>query len=207
MGQTGGVDMEGSLTRADEKHMRMAMKLKMDMGGMQMNMDMLSVSDGELMWMDVTSPMAGGRQVMKVPLDKVSELTNVAPGMGFGSSSGSVDPVSQIHEMSRMFDLQVEGVAGGRVTLSAEMNEETRAKLNQAGADAGEMRRFTLVLDEKTGFPLEMRAGGEDPAMVMTFSNLEFLDRDALPADTFTYTPPEGVPVMDLGAMMGAGGR
>lgn len=57
-----------------------------------------------------------------------------------------------------------------------------------------------LIFDEKSGFPLAMQAGAP-PIVEMRFRNLKLVDRADLPEGAFEYTPPDGVPVMDLGSM------
>jgi hypothetical protein len=63
---------------------------------------------------------------------------------------------------------------------------------------------FVFVIDQKTGFPTEVRAAGETPFVTMRFRNLEFVDAASLADGLFDYRPPEGLPVMDLGPLLQA---
>jgi outer membrane lipoprotein-sorting protein len=66
------------------------------------------------------------------------------------------------------------------------------------------MEHLTLVLDSETAFPEEIRLGSDTAsALAMKFFDLEF--PQAVDAGTFAYTPPEGMAVVDLGALIDAG--
>ena len=54
---------------------------------------------------------------------------------------------------------------------------------------------------QRTGFPVQVRADGESPFVAMNFRDFELVDAASLAEGLFDYTPPQGVPVMDLGAM------
>jgi outer membrane lipoprotein-sorting protein len=199
MGQSADLTMTGKVTYGDERHLRMDFNMTMAMAGAAMEMKALSVADGETMWMDVESPMMGGRQVMKVALDRVGDLDKAGGG---GMGGGSMDPMSQIRELTEKYDFQVTDVSGGRVTLTAELNAEQMKEMTQGqgSADAG---KLTLVIDEKTGVPLEFSMGGATPFVTMQLSNAVFHEPGSLPEDFFTYVPPEGAMVVDLEQMMG----
>lgn len=198
-GQMVEMSMHGTTTQADRNHLRVEISVKLNMGGdQQMDLGMLGVADGKTMWMEMQNPLLGGKHVMKMSVEQVGKAG--APGLGLGGG-GSVDPVRQIQELARKFDLELGGVADGRVTLRAPLTKETMAGLGAVAADDKTPQEFVLVLDEKTAFPLEMRMGGDPPFMVMRFTGLEFIDRAKLDPATFSYTPPAGVEVTDLGAI------
>jgi outer membrane lipoprotein-sorting protein len=117
---------------------------------------------------------------------------------------GSMDPMTQIRDLTEKCDFEVADIADGRVTLTAELTAEdlmemTRAQENE---DAGQL---TLVLDEKTAVPVEFSMGGAAPYVTMHLSNPVFHEKGSLPADLFTYTPPEGAVVVDLEQMLPPG--
>jgi outer membrane lipoprotein-sorting protein len=203
MGQTMDMSMTGPMIYSDPKHTRMELEMTISVPGMAqgMNMSMLGVSDGEFMWMEMNNPMMGGKQVMKLALDKVDAMSEQSPGMG---GATTMDPISQIQKLSDDYDIELVGVAGGRVTLRATKIGAAEEAAPE-GADPAMPRVLIVVLDEATGMPVEMQAGEPEPVMVMRFSDFEFLEEDALEPNTFTYTPPEGVQVMDLGGMAGGG--
>ena len=202
MGQAADLTMDGKVTYGDEKHIRMDFNMKMAMAGATMEMKALSVADGETMWMDVESPMMGGRQVMKISLDRVGELQDTGAGGGMGG--GSMDPMTQIRDLTDKYDFEVADISNGRVTLTAELTAEDLKEMTrtEGNADAG---KLTLVLDEKTAVPVEFSMGGATPYVTMHLSNPVFHEKGSLPADIFTYTPPEGAQVVDLEQMMPAG--
>jgi outer membrane lipoprotein-sorting protein len=199
MGQTVDVTMDGKVTYGDEKHMRMDLNMKMGMAGATMDTKMLGVADGEIMWMEVESPMMGGRQIMKVALDRMDDLAKTGGGAAMGG--GSMDPMSQVRDLAERYDFQVADVSGGRVTLTATLSDEDLKDIPQAqGTEDAD--KLALVLDEKTGVPVEVRMGGDTPYVTMHFNNLKSHEPGSLPDDYFTYTPPEGAQVVDLGQMM-----
>jgi outer membrane lipoprotein-sorting protein len=199
MGQTTSMTMNGAMTQQDRKHLRMNLTMEIGMPGAEggLQIKVLSVADGETMWLEMENPMVGGRQVMKLPLDKLTELAATNP---MAASAASMDPVGQIEKLSQMFDFEVGETGGDTVTLQAEMTEESLKELApQLDPEQAAMyEKFVLILDKKSGFPIEVRVGGEQPLLVMNFHDLKF--HDSFEEGTFSYTPPEGVPVMDLGA-------
>lgn len=201
LGQPMAGTMRGTITQADRTHSRM--ELEMEMTGMPgttepMQIRMTNVTDGEVIWTEMNNPALGGTQVTRISLADADKMAQ-SMGGGLGSPS-SMDPVAQLETLSRTMDFEVVETGGGTVTLRGTITAETRAKL--AALAAPGVEAFILVLDERTGFPKEVRAAGEKPFVAMRFENLKFVDANALPAGLFEYVPAEGVPVMDLGAML-----
>lgn len=201
MGQQVSLEMNGSALHGTGKRSRMELKVKMSMHGMTMDLEMLGVSDGKTVWIESTNPMMGGRQVMKIPAEKAGEMTTLGQGMQMGGT----DPIGELARMGEQFDFQVVDVSGGRVTLKAKLDEETLAELKSVAPDAAGIDNLTLVLDEKTAFPVAMRMGGEPPLMTMDFSDPVFLE--SVDDSQFQYTPPEGTNVIDVEAMGGMPGQ
>lgn len=209
MAGAGGGTVRGNLILKDRTHQRVEMSMDMGGGpqGQSMKVGILSVTDGTTTWNEMDMG-AMGKQVIKLALADAEEL---AQGPGLAPGIGSMDPVSQIENLSKMMDLELKGVEGGRVTLEGKITEEGRASI---GNPQVPLEKMTLILDEKTGFPLEMTMGAEEPFITMKLSNLEFIADSELPEGAFDYTPPEGVPVMDGAQLMkmraaqqGGGGR
>lgn len=201
MGQTMDMNMTGKMTYADPRHVRMDLDMKISAPGMPqaIDMSMFSVSDGTYMWMEMENPMMGGIQAMKIDLDKAGQL-NQAGGMG---NPAEMDPVSQIQDLVTKYDIEVVEVSGGKVTLKGVMTEAAKQELQASGGQAEGAEHLVLVLDESNAFPVEMRVGSPQPTVTMRFTEVEFVDKDSLDPALFSYTPPEGVQVMDLGAMVG----
>jgi outer membrane lipoprotein-sorting protein len=203
MGQVITMQMQGSQTQADAKRMHTDMTMTMELPGMgPMEMTMVMVGDGETIWMEVENPMMGGRQVMKLAADKVAAFAEASGGGAPGGQQPGEGPLEQVQRMVEKFDMQLVGIADGAVTLRADIDGETAAGMMPGMGD--KVKELVVVLDETTGFPREMRMGGDEPIIVMNFTNYRPVAEDALDASLFTYTPPEGSPVMDLGAMMEA---
>ena len=202
MGMELSLTLDGELLQADPKHMRSTLTMTLKNQAMPdgMRMTVLTVADGSHAWTEME--MMGGKQVMKVSLDALHELAAGDPRLAQMKSS---DPLSQIRHMSETFDFSVTDRADGRVTLSAKMTEDGLAALGQAApsGSAKALSEMTLVLDEKTGFPASIAVGGDDPMITMYFDGFETVDAASFPAEAFSYTPPAGANVMDLGAMVG----
>ncbi len=200
LGQPLAGTLSGHLTQADRSHSRMQLSLDMpappDMPGAGMALTMLTVTDGTTVWTEMDNPAAGGKQVTRIALADLEQAGQSMAGM----SPASIDPVAQLETLTRTMDFEVLERAGGEVTLRGTITEETRARLGMLAAPG--VGGFIFVLDERTGFPTHVRADGEPPFITMRFRDLEFLDAVKLPADLFEYTPPEGLPVTDLGAML-----
>lgn len=201
MGQDVTASMKGSMTRKDRKHVRMNMSVNLGMQGMQMEMQVLSVADGSTLWTEMENPMLGGKQVMKMGLDQMEALREAAGPMGAGP--GASDPLSEIRSLQDKFDFTVEDAADNLVILRGKPKPEMLEELRKEYSGPEDVSEIRLSLDPATGFPVEMRIGGEQPVMTMRFTDFERLDETAIPADTFSYSPPEGVQVTDLGALAG----
>ena len=159
---------------------------------------MLVVNDGTAVWTEMENPALGGRQVTTVSLADLEELGSMSGGLGV--SPTSMDPVAQLETMTRTMDFEVIEKAAGTVTLRGTVTDETRAEMGMLAAPG--VDGFIIMIDEETGFPTQVRADGEKPFITMHFRNLEFIDTASLAEGLFEYSPAEGVPVVDLGAML-----
>ncbi len=201
LGQPMAGTLKGNLTQADRTHSRVELALDMPSppgmpeGGTSMSI--LVVTDGTTVWTEMDNPALGNRQVTKVSL---TDLKAAGDSKGGGFSPASMDPVAQLENLSKTMDFEVLEKAGGKVTLRGTITDGTRAQLGMLAAPG--VNGFVFVIDEKTGFPTEVRADGEKPFVTIHFNNLEFVDKASLPEVLFTYSPPEGLPVMDLGPML-----
>ena len=179
--------LEGNITYGDPTHSKARIVLELaapeGSGGDAAKMQLLSVQDGTSKWDEVE--MLGAYQVTRAPLEAA------------GATAG-LDPVSQLRQVSQSLDFEVHQVAEGRVELAAALDDTTRRSLGQLGSIPG-VHGFVLALDEKTGHPLEFRAQGDPPAVRMVFEELTFVDRSSLDDKTFSYEPPAGAQVLDLG--------
>ncbi|MEM7585247.1 MAG: hypothetical protein AAF560_17790 [Acidobacteriota bacterium] len=205
MGQQVSGNMNGSITQGDKTHSRMSLELQMSgipgMTSGPVTMKVLNVIDGTTIWSEMENPALGGKQVTKVALEQAAALAQSTGGM----NPASLDPVAQLRTLTETMDFEVVGKEGGVVTLRGTVTEATRSQLSTltSAADAA----FLFRLDERTGFPKEVRAEGDQPFITMVFNNLKFVDEKDLPAGVFEYTPAEGTPVMDLGAFMAPSSR
>ena len=203
---TSGMPMSGTangkLFLKDRKHQRVEMTMTMGAGGtgQSMEIEMLSVTDGQDTWTEMNMGM--GKQVIKFSLEDAEKMT-AAGGMGL--SMNAMDPVAQIEQLTRAMDVEFVSVKGGEVTLSAKMTEKARAAMGNAPLPADGV--MTLVLDEKSGYPIRMTYGGDQPMMKLETTRFDFIAESELPPGAFSYTPPEGVPVVDAKQLMGMMGQ
>lgn len=207
--QTMSMTGNGTMLKLDATHLTGSVEMTMSgipgMGDMSMKMKM--VADGTHYWMDMDNPMSG-RMVGKMTLEQFQQMQESGQA-GMGGGPQPFDPMDQVKELQRLFDLSVDGVSDGRVTLRGLLNQEALGEISQGQQfDAMGVNAMVMVLDEETALPQEMRietAAG--PLMTMRFENVKVMDPAAVDKDKFNFTPPEGVQVMDLGAMMGGGPR
>ncbi len=131
---------------------------------------------------------------------EMEKLTKSEGSASFGGSA-SMDPMSQIGTLAEKFDFSVVEDKAGKVALEAELTAEGLKSFPQAQGvdDLGSVR---IVIDKKTGVPVEMRMGDDDPYVLMNFSNPTFHEEGSLPEDLFVFVVPEGARVFDLGQML-----
>lgn len=191
--------LQGRFAQADATHSRMELELELTvppgMSSEPMRMKVLNVSDGTTVWTEMENPALGGRQVSKVALADVEKL-NAGATAGLAIDPAGMDPVAQLKSLSETMEFAVVERGDGRVTLRGRLTDQTNAMLAQL---AGPNPSFLFVLDERTGFPIELRAEGDPPFVVVRFSDPQ--RPEALPAELFEYTVPAGVAVTDRGAL------
>ena len=198
-----GMSAAGSIMFDGGKRSRMDMNMTVSMPqmGSEMSMEMVQVFDGSLMWIEMDNPMMGGKIVIKATKAQLEQMSQMGEGMGMGGASmSSPFGPEQMEQMKTLFDWKLLEVADGRATLQATPNPEGMKALTgkDEAMDIPEDTSMVLVLDEATGFPVEMRMS---EMISMKMYDVKVLD--ALPPGAFDYTPPEGATVMDLGQMMG----
>lgn len=198
------------------------MTTNMDM--MQQKIAMTTVLDkSNIMWIDMD--MMGMKQVMKMDMTKMvamqEEMMGMVPGGlgGMGGMGGAQgDPRDMLEQMKKSMDFTYAGTEelnGENVyVFDAKLKEELAEQMaaNTANSPAAEMGMDIASMMGGTkmkygvadGFPRSIEMMDKAGAVWMTqaYKNLKFDEPmdDAL----FTYTPAEGVMVMDMTEMMGA---
>jgi len=204
MGQMTDIKIHGHSTQGGERRVRIETTMEMPAPGSdaKLSMSVTAVSDGEVFWIEADNPMTGARQAMKIPLETLEKLADVHP---MARNLSKMDPLAQIEEAARMFDFDVKGQTPQSVTLRAPLTGEAleRARATFEGIDPSSLEQLTLVLNAANGFPQEIRLGSDSAsAMKMRFFDLRFLDAGT--AGSFSYAPPDGMAVVDLGALLDA---
>jgi len=200
-------ELRGEILYADEHHSRTEMEVTLTgvpgaegTGGGPTEMRLTSVHDGTATWTEVdTGPT--GVQVMRLSREDADKLAEKEGAGGIGAANpASMDPKEQLQKMAETLDFEVAGSEEGRIILRGRVPEGKRDELGQMGAVGSD--GFLIVLDAETGAPVEFRTEEEPPMIRMQFHGLERLDPGKVPEGAFSYTPPEGVPVVDLGAVL-----
>lgn len=206
MGTPMTINLNGHIVQSDQRHKRMALDVIMAGHEGSMELSALMVADGSMMWTEVTNPMLGGAQVMKIELDKMDQMAAANPTSGLANQWSGMDPVDQIRQLAEKFDFDVAESDPGSVKLSAKMTPQQLSQLGFPEGAASETASFVILIDEGTGFPKQFQLAGEKPLLTMTFDNFKQLDPATIEPGSFSYSPPQGVQVMDLGAMLDAMG-
>ncbi len=192
----------GHMEMLDGFHFRSVSQVEVssEMNSEPQRISILSVADGTTLWMEVEAPnpFSGQafRQVQRVSLDQLEQL-RALNGLASSSLGGSAqDPVTQMRGLFERYyrDLHVERKDSGVVltgTISPDFAKDT------GSTEPARMTHFRVVLDPDTGFPLSSEIGdGQKVVISLKMSNLHF--PKSFPEGRFSYTPPEGLPVVDL---------
>lgn len=198
-----GITASGDILYAGAEQVRanIDMKMAMELLPEPMKMSMKMVHDGEFIWTEMENPMAGGTQVMKMSAEAAREM-QANSGLGSGINSDQLDPASQAKMLSEMMELEVASIADGIVRLEGALTDEVKAQLGDGAqllSGEEDLGRVVLILDEKTGAMRRMTMGDPvKPFITMNYEDMKLIPKGDLPADAFTYVPPEGVTVRDL---------
>jgi len=202
-GMQAKVKIDGSMNYASAERFYTVFDVAMDMSGMAMAMSMKTVADGENFWLEIDSPMMGGKQVMTGTTDQLEKLAEMGGADLSGLGGMGQDPIQEIRSLADKFDLKVVGIENGRVTLHAAVTPEELAEMGEFAALGEKLDSVTLVVDEAEALPLQLKMGAAQPFITIDFIDYEFFAAaDVLDTD-YAYTPPEGVPVNDIGTMLG----
>jgi hypothetical protein len=161
--------------------------------------------------------MMGQKQVMKMDVAQAAKMQEqMMPGMpaGLGGMGGGQqsDPRKAIETYNKMFALDLKGKEKSGDTevyvLEGQLNEEMAKKFKGAPANvmadfAAMMSGARLKFGVKDGFQRSLELFDKDNKVWMTQSYSNVKLNDPIDDATFTYTPAEGVNVMDMTQMLG----
>lgn len=201
--------MKGTLIALGES---MTMEITMDMMGQEMEMKTIMGAD-KIQWTEMN--MMGQLQVMKMDMSKMMEMSSGLTGLPNPMASGSgpfgfgQDPREMLESYALAFDLVVKGtdtIDGTKVYL---VEGTMKKDLDKALDPTGAMNQMGISMDKaifaigaEDGLPRKMEIFGADgkPFMTMVMKNVQLnIDVDE---DRFRYTPPDGVAVMDMTALL-----
>ncbi len=196
----GTMTITGEMITKQPKRMRM--DVNMPMMGKNITMTMIMGADG-IMWQDMN--MGGQRQVMKMDMNKVGAAMSSKMGLN-GDPTQQMDPAKQWAALQQMFAFkllpaaEIEGqkmhVLEGTMLPGALTNQQMAA----AAQFIGKMR---VYVGQQDGFTHKTEMVGKDGTnVVMTqeFKNLKF--NPDIPDDTFVFTPPADVRIVDMTDMV-----
>lgn len=181
----------------DSREMRMEMEMSSAAGAQQIVMVM--GQDG-LMWQDMT--VGGQRRVMKIDMNQLPAGAMMRMNQ---NPADQMDPRKQLEQMEKNFDLalvgedELEGVA----VYVIDGTPKTESDNPQLKVIAEQMGRQRIYLGQEDGFARKIETyakDGQTLVMSMQFKNLKF--NEELADSLFAFTPPEGVPVLDMAEMM-----
>ncbi|HBF22188.1 MAG TPA: hypothetical protein DDW23_00105 [Planctomycetes bacterium] len=208
-----GIRMEGRMIALDQNHSRVEMQMEMISPGSDspVQMEIVTVADGETIWMEMElPPEIGGSQVMKLSLETAQKFSEKGAASGLGGldgiggmGSGNLDPLTQVQQLSRYVDFNVVEETSETVTLVGAMTEALTSQMGPVlAASTKDISRMTLVLDKNIGAPLVIALGDSArPFMEMRFTSYHLFKEPPHP-DTFSYEPAGDVMVMDIGPML-----
>ncbi len=202
-GMQAAVKVDGTMNFVSPTHFRTAFDVNMDMAGTAVGMAMLTVADGSKFWLEIDSPMLGGKQVMTGSAEQLEELAKMGETDLSGLGGLGRDPIEGIRGLADYFDMAVKSVENDRVTLHADISPEELAEYGDFAGLGNAVNYVTLVLDRKEGLPLRMQMGAAQPFVTIEFADYEFFAAADVNASDYAYTPPEGAQVSDIGAMLG----
>lgn len=197
------MDASGPMWFQAPNRVRMEMVSEMQFAGQKIRTVMVNVMDGEHLWSEQSSPM--GRQVLKGRLDDLKEQARVA-GSSFGLSGNNatsnsardlLNEFAGLKNIRQLPDVQVNNRQCK--VLQGEMESQPDAALNMAAMlMGGAPEALRLYLDPENAFTHKLEILVTGGAVGMTVENVNPEFGVAIPAEIFTYTPPDGVAVMDL---------
>ncbi|TAH34297.1 MAG: hypothetical protein EYC70_15205 [Planctomycetota bacterium] len=196
--------MHGHFLMVDDAHYRGSARYETDMtalGGTSVTVDMALVADGTDLWVDMTQPDSPRRVLQQnlADLQRMQAQMGAARGLaaGMGQGAGGFNFADQVKQFAAFADLRLAGVENGRVRLEGPLNAEGQKTLG--GQMPVALDRVRMVLDEKTGYPLEIAVdGGGKPVVSIVLSNVRFPEK--VDPGQFRFSPPEGVPVQQVRA-------
>lgn len=187
------------------------MTVTMNMGGQTMVMTTILGNDG-VQWTEME--MAPGMvQVMKLDLNEIDPALKASQsmigGMGGPSSMGQNPGLmwkGAFEEFGGAIEVSEETIDGVAVyALEIPIDEETLSEIDSSGmmaAFGAGLERFRFLVGKQDGLMRKFEMSGPEGGMsfAMTLTNVD--TESAIEDSEFEYTPPEGVMVMDMTAMM-----
>lgn len=181
---------------------------EMTMNMMGQPIQMLQILDAEgIQWSDVNA--MGQRQVMKLDVAKADEMgLPQALGAGpFGASNEfAASPKETLEQFRDEFEMEYVGTETVNDTetyvLEGAVPDEMDPEAGHPGMPPVDFDKMRVYLGVEDGFArkTEMYDPDGEVLMSMVMDNVNL--NPTVEAGAFDYTPPEGVAVMDLAAMM-----
>jgi len=195
---------KGHYTFADEGHFRLEFRMTVFLSrfpdaGEDKELTTRIVADGKNLWQEILEP-DGTREVRRMSLVFLAkhsrEIRKNEGGLGAGLMMGRL--FDGVGEMLERGEFGLPRVSRGKVLLKGRVEEEPPPGSGQAPPGFSEV---TVTLDEKTArlLAVETKQGG-GTRRTTSFSNYRF--RAFPDRALFTYTPPGGIEIQDMEAIL-----
>lgn len=191
---TGEMETKGTMSRGN---------ITMDMMGQKVEMKTVTDQDN-VAWIETN--MAGQPMVMRMDMNSpaVQEMTGgqVPGGVGGGMANNPQQMLEMLRKMGEVSYQGKEELYGKQMhVLESKLNEkfleeiDASGQMSQMGMRLDKMR---LWVDPEFGFTRKVSFQDPQgtPVMQVEFTNFE--PNVEVSDDAFTYTPPEGVPIVDM---------
>lgn len=186
---------------------RMFTQMTTNTMGQDMKIRTILGEDG-IQWTEVN--VMGRPQVMKVDVKTITGGASTATGGGPGQPGGmGQNPRDMLRQYNEMYEMSITGSDTldeiEVFLLEGKLKEGMEKAIDPTGAMANmgmTMDAIRIAIGKKDSFvrKMEMISSEGKPFMTMLFKNVKLnIDVDE---SLFTYTPPEGVQVMDMTAMV-----
>lgn len=191
------MSMTGTIEQVDPRHMKSDVQATSSLGGMTVEMNIVSVADGNVLWAEVEGGGVEGLQVVKMDLPEDGAVQ--APAAG--AASAGLNPVQQLRTIVSLAQFELKSKSAGRVLLEGSVDASRLSDEKKKTVPAeilAQMRSIVLELDERNGAPRRLVVGGSEPLMTIAVPDYKLLTDEQKARKSFTYQPPSGAEVADL---------
>ncbi|KAA3614552.1 MAG: hypothetical protein DWQ01_02270 [Planctomycetota bacterium] len=201
------MDADGRLQILDPQHFRLNLTFRAalpeghESGQKELEVHLLTVADGETIWIESRNAAIEMHRVMYLPLASMNEVEAGIFYMGYGPHD-ELHPLKAIASLRQLGDFQVQSSGVNQVRLIGRLNEDGVARCGLPGPDFPKLDQVTIELDSKTGLPQAFLLRHDQGTAVHTrFKDFSFPEK--FPKELFQYEVPEGLEPVDMSFFLG----